>query len=211
VAVNWPEYTSLARQLADVRRAEVELRARSGERTTAVRADIDRFTKHLDLQRGRLVNLAAQLRLPEPRFGTASPSGIVDVGEALQRAADATNAADAEARRAEELAGQPVLLPGMSPTGRSALIYVAWSFVGWLAQLALFAFAPEASAGVLVWSLCGLPALSFFAGYLTIMLAGQPRVGGRYSANARLGGLICFIGMPLGWVLLIAVSQFMRA
>ncbi|GAA4693998.1 hypothetical protein [Phytohabitans rumicis] len=77
-----------------------------------------------------------------------------------------------------------------------------------LAQAALFAFAPETSVGVAVWSLCGLPAMAFFAGYLTITLAGQPRVGGRYPANARLGGLICFIGMPLGWVLLIAASQF---
>jgi uncharacterized membrane protein len=56
------------------------------------------------------------------------------------------------------------------------------------------------------WSLCGLPALAFLAGLMTIALAGQSRMGaGSYST--RIGGLICFVGMPVMWFMFIAASS----
>jgi hypothetical protein len=197
--------------LARVRRDDAASRAHDSEVARAAQAEIDRLTRHLNAQRGQLSNLAKALRLPEPAPGAVGRSSTADLGVALQQSAEATNRADVEARRAEHLAHQPALLPGFSPTGRNALVYSGWCLVGWLAQCALSAVAPETSFGVLAWSLCGLPALAFFAGYLTIATAGQPRIGGdEYPKNPRLGGVICFVGMPLAWLLLIAAVTFVR-
>ena len=60
------------------------------------------------------------------------------------------------------------------------------------------------------WSLCGLPALAFFGGYITVSTLGQPRVGAEHPKQAKLGGAICFGGMLLAWIGLVAVLQFMR-
>jgi hypothetical protein len=173
--------------------------------------DLAKLTKHLDAQRAFLLTLAKTLSLPEPWIGPADRSSVTDVAQALHRAADAANDADAEARKAEQAGTRPVLLPDASPTARNALIYSGWATLGWLLQCGLLSFGSETDFGVLAWSLCGLPALAFFAGYLTVATLGQPRVRhGDYPKQARLGGAICFVGMPLAWIGLVAMFGFIR-
>jgi hypothetical protein len=92
------------------------------------------------------------------------------------------------------------------------LIYTAWALLGWLAQCGLFVISSETNFGTLAWSLCGLPAVAWFAGYLTISLGAQPRMaGGEFPKSPKLGGVICFAGMPLAWLLLVAAFTFIRS
>jgi hypothetical protein len=135
-------------------------------------------------------------------------SPVTDLAEALHRAADAANAADVDARKAEQAGARPALFPDLAPTPRNALIYAAWAALGWLFQCGLVSISPATDFGAIAWSLCGLPALAFFAAYLTISTLGQPRVGTHYPKNAGLGGGICFGGMLLAWIALIAVRSF---
>jgi hypothetical protein len=208
--VSWAEYTRAARELADLRRAD---EAAATDRASVVRTagdDVDRLTTHLEAQREYLVSLAKKLKLPEPWIGPADRSPVTDVAQALHRAADAANAAEAEARRAERAGSRPLLLPDASPTARNAFIYGGWAFAVWLLQCGLVTFSQSNDFGVLAWSLCGLPALAFFGGYITVSTLGQPRVGAEYPKQARLGGAICFGGMLLAWVGLVALLQFIR-
>lgn len=208
--VSWAEYARAARELADLRRADD---AAAADRVAAVRTagdDLQRLSTHLETQREYLVDLAKKLKLPEPWIVAGSRSPVTDVAEALHRAADAANAAETEARRAERSASRPFLLPDASPTARNALIYGGWTFAAWLLQCGLVTFTQPTDFGSLAWSLCGLPAVAFFGGYLTVSTLGQPRVGADYPKQARLGGVICFGGMFLAWIGLIALLQFIR-
>jgi hypothetical protein len=208
--VSWAEYTRAARELADVRRDDA---AADADRAAVLRTandDLEKLTKHLTAQERFLVNLAKTLRLPAPFIGPASRSSVTDVAQALHRAADAANAADAEARLAERVATRPLLLPDASPGARNGAIYGAWAFLGWLLQCGLVSFSSLTDFGAVAWSLCGLPALAFFGGYITVSTLGQPRVGAGYPRQPRLGGAICFGGMLLAWIALIAFFSFIR-
>jgi hypothetical protein len=208
--VSWAEYTRAARELAELRRADDAAAADREAVARTANDDLATLTKHLKAQQAYLVNLAKTLKLPEPWLGAADRSSITDVAQALHRAADAANAADTEARRAEQLGASPKLLPDASPTARNSLVYGAWALFGWLLQCGLLSFGSETDFGVLAWSLCGLPAMAFFGGYLTVSTLGQPRVGASHPKQARLGGAICFVGMPLAWIALVALFGFIR-
>jgi hypothetical protein len=208
--VSWAEYTRAARELADVRRADESAAADRAAVARTANEDLDRLTAHIEAQHDYLLSLAKKLKLPEPWIGPADRSSITDVAEALHRAADAANAAETEARRAERAGSRPILLPDASPTARNSLIYGAWAFAAWLLQCGLVTFSQETNFSVLAWSLCGLPALAFFGGYITVSTLGQPRVGAEHPKQARLGGAICFGGMLLAWIGLVAVLQFIR-
>jgi len=208
--VSWAEYTRAARELAEVRRADEAAAADRAAVARTANEDLDRLTTHVEAQREYLTGLAKKLKLPEPWIGPADRSSVTDIAEALHRAADAANAAETEARRAERAGSRPILLPDASPTARNSLIYGGWAFAGWLLQCGLVTFSTETDFGVLAWSLCGLPALAFFGGYITVSTLGQPRVGADHPKQARLGGAICFGGMLLAWVGLIAALQFIR-
>jgi hypothetical protein len=208
--VSWAEYTEAARELAELRRHDDAVRADRDVAARTARDDLDKLDQHLATQRETLTRLAGTLRLPEPWFGPAERSAVTDLARALHLAADAVNSADVEARRAEQSGTRPMLLPDLSPTGRNALIYGGWALVGWLLQCGLFTFSPEADFSLLAWSLCGLPAVAFFAGYLTVSTLGQPRVGKEHPKQPRLGGAICFVGMPLAWIGLVAFFTILR-
>jgi hypothetical protein len=206
--VSWAEYTEAARELAELRRGDTASRAERADVARTAQADVAKLTAHLAAQQSYLTTLATTLRLPAPWFGKAEPSAVTDVAQALHRAADAANAADVEARQAEQTGTRPVLLPDLSPTARNVLVYSSWAAVGWLFQCGLALVAAEDQLGTAIWSLCGLPALAFFAGYLTVSTLGQPRVGASYPKQARLGGAICFVGMPVAWIALVALRAF---
>jgi hypothetical protein len=208
--VSWSEYARAARDLAELRRAEEAAAADRAAVSRTAGDDLDKLASHLDAQKDLLHRLAGTLKLPEPWTGTADRSSVTDVSQALHLAADAANAADVEARRAETIGTRPILFPDASPTARNALIYGAWAGVGWLLQCGLMSASQETNFDTLAWSLCGLPALAFFAGYITVATVGQPRVGAGLPKQARLGGAICFVGMPVAWIALIAVLNIIR-
>jgi hypothetical protein len=209
--VSWAEYTAAARELAELRRADAAVLAERTELAGTARDDLNQLTQHLDNQQTYLTTLANTLRLPAPWFGKVDRSSVTDLAQALHRAADAANAADDEARRAEDTATRPVLLPDLSPTGRNTLIYGGWALVGWLLQCGLLSFSTATDFGTAAWSLCGIPALAFFAGYLTVSTLGQPRVGTQHPKMVRLGGVINFVGMPVAWIALVAFFSFVRS
>jgi hypothetical protein len=207
--VSWSEYARAARELAEVRRAEEAAAADRAAVTRTAADDLDRLTQHLEVQHDLLHNLAGTLKLPEPYIGKSGRSSVTDVAQALHLAADAANAADVEARRAEHIGTRPILLPDESPTARNAITYSAWAMLGWVLQCGLLLASAENDFGTIAWSLCGLPAVAFFAGYLTLSTVGQPRVGSSHPKQARLGGAICFVGMPLLWIALVAARQLL--
>ncbi|GIF37460.1 hypothetical protein [Actinoplanes xinjiangensis] len=208
--MRWPEYADLARQLADARSQEEARSTQVRQRALTGRAEVDKLKRRLNVQGEHLPALAQRLREPHPSFGGTARTGLNDVDEALRRAWDAVNQADVEARKAEERGMRPALFPTMSPVGRNALIYSVAAFCTWLVACGLFILAPSdgASAGTLLWSMCGLPAIAYFAAYIVISVFGRPRAQslGDVEHSARLGGLICFGGSFLAWILVLAVT-----
>jgi hypothetical protein len=207
--VSWSDYARAARELAELRRVEDAAAADRAAVTRTAADDLDNLTRHLEAQQDLLHKLAGTLKLPEPWIGRADRSSVTDVAQALHLAADAANAADVEARRAEHIGTRPILLPDVSPTTRNVIVYSGWAGLGWLLQCGLLVAGEENDFGTIAWSLCGLPAIAFFAGYLTVATVGQPRVGARPPKQARLGGAICFIGMPLLWIALVAARTLL--
>ena len=212
--MSWAEYAEVSRRISELRQAEAQRRASLEQSSVAGRSAVGQVRQRLEGQQEYLAGLATRLREPRPSFGGVVRSGLTDVDEAVQRARAAADNADVEARRAEERAYQSAFLPGMSPTSRNALIYLTAAFVASVVSSALWLSSPDTDIGrvplsLVPWSLCGLPAMAFFAGYLTIAIFGRSRLdsgsSGKYSM--RLGGLICFVGMAMLWLFLVVMSM----
>ncbi|MET8153297.1 hypothetical protein ACIBSW_19305 [Actinoplanes sp. NPDC049668] len=212
--MRWDEYAEASRRLAELRGRESSRQAQTQQRVAAGRASVEQLRKRLDAQADHLVGLSTRLREATPATGGVARTGLTDLDEAVRQAWEAIGQADTEARQAEERATRPALLPGMSPTGRGVLVYATATTVMWLVSCGLFTLSPDSggtSAGLLLWSLCGLPAIAFFGGYLTLAIFGRSRVepAGQDRYSKRLGGLICFLGMLLGWILYVAISALL--
>ncbi|MEU4564749.1 hypothetical protein AB0F72_40740 [Actinoplanes sp. NPDC023936] len=209
--MRWAEYAELARRLADARNQEAARSTQVQQRTAAGRAGVEKLKRRLSIQADHLLGLSQQLREPHPAFGGVARTGLSDPDEALRLAWEAVDKADVEARRAEERGMRPTLFPTMSPTGRNVLVYSVATLCTWLVSCGLFVLSPDsgASVGTLLWSMCGLPAIAYFAAYILISVLGQPRTQtmGEADRSARLGGLICFGGSFLAWILLLAVTS----
>ncbi|MEU8212065.1 hypothetical protein ACPXB1_21870 [Micromonospora sp. DT68] len=208
----WAAYTDHSRRLSALLHDERVRSEHQGATSRNGQAAVDQITYRLGAQRQHLQQLAVSLRLPEPHIGGIAPGPIPDPAEALRRAAAAADAADAAAENAHRRAAQPPLLPGLTPLARNALVYAAAAMLGTFASLLMFAVSPDTDLDripwqLVPWSLCGLPALAFFAGYLTISLVGQPRIGSGGTRSARAGGVICFVGMPILWFIFIAATR----
>jgi hypothetical protein len=157
------------------------------------------------------MGVAMRLREPPPSFDGVTRTGLTDADEAVRQAREAIDRADAEAQQAEEHGTRPVLFPSMSTTGRNVLLYSSAAWCMWLISCGLYALKPQsgsAPVGLLLWSMCGLPAIAYFAAYIVISIFGRPRLQsqGQTDHSARLGGLICFGGMALAWVLFLAAT-----
>lgn len=211
-AGHWATYTDTAQRIAAILRDERDRASQQAAAAQTGQDGVDQLTRRLAAQRHHLTQLAANLRLPAPHFGAIVPSPITDPAEALRHATAAADTADTHAQAAHRQAAEPPLLPGLTPLGRNTLVYAATAFLGTIASILMFTVNPDADLGripwqLIPWSLCGFPALAFFAAYLTISLVGQPRIGDQHTRSARIGGVICFIGMPIMWFIFIAATR----
>lgn len=211
-AGHWAIYTDAAGRIAALLAGERDRASQQAAAAQTAQAGVDRLTRRLAAQRHHLTQLAANLRLPAPHFGAITPSPITDPAEALHHATAAANTADTHAQAAHRQAAEPPLLPGLTPLSRNTLVYAAAAFLGTIASILMFSVSPDTELGripwqLVPWSLCGFPALAFFAAYLTISLVGQPRIGDKHTRSARVGGVICFIGMPIMWFIFIAATR----
>lgn len=165
-------------------------------------ATLQQVASQLSAQSAALTQLASQHHIAAPSLDDVAPSPVADFGEAIGRARD--NASHAEASL---LAAQkeflPAVLPNASPIARTLVVYGGWSVLAWFAQFALLLATGGTDATALVASLCGMPLFAFAAGFVTLQAWGQPRTGPRIKHPVRLGALICFLAMPLAWVVLV--------
>jgi multidrug efflux pump subunit AcrA (membrane-fusion protein) len=212
--VRWAEFAEESRRLAEIRESEAARQAQAEQQAAGARAGVEQLSRRLAAQREHLIDVARRLNEPQPALDGVARTGLIDPGEAIRRAREAVDQADVEARRAEERGMRPALFPTMSTNGRNALIYSASAFGMWLFSCGLLVLSPQsgsASISLLLWSGCGLPAIAFFAGYLVISIVGRPRVQplNQVHHSARLGGVICFGGTYLGWILFLAVSALL--
>ena len=208
--MSWSEYAAAARELAELRNADDAADADRASLARTAQRDLEKLSKHLSAQQEHLIELSRTLSLPTPHIGKAGRSPVTNIAEALHRAADAANAADDAAREAGNAASKPILFPELSPGTRNTLIYTVWSMVGWLFQCGLISASDAGALETAPWALCGLPAVAFFAGYLTVVTLGRPRTGGAdYPKHMRLGGVICFVGMPVFWIALVAANTLL--
>jgi hypothetical protein len=107
-------------------------------------------------------------------------------------------------------------MPNLSVAGRNAVVYAAATLIALQVSCGLYLTAPEvgsAALAMLVTSLCGLPLLAFGLGYATIATWGTPRrppEGTTLRWHApKLGGLMTFGGVWLGWALLLLVAALL--
>jgi multidrug efflux pump subunit AcrA (membrane-fusion protein) len=214
--VRWAEYAEASRRLAEIRGQEQTRQSHAQQRAAAGRAAVEQLQRRLAAQRDHLAGVATRLGEPQPHLDGTARTGLTDPDEAIRRAVQAIDQADVEARQAEERGMRPVLLPTMSTKGRNGLVYAAAAFGMWLVSCGLYSFSSRsgsASIGLLLWSLCGLPAMAFFAAYVVISIFGRAKVQslGQVDHSARLGGLICFGGMLGAWIVFLAATAFLRA
>ncbi len=212
--MRWAEYTEVSRRLAEVRRQEEARQTQAQQRASAGRAAVQQLQRRLAAQRDHLAGVALRMRMPRPSFDGAARTGLTDADEAIRRALQAIDQADAGARQAEERGLRPRLFPAMSPDGRNALTYSAAALCMWLVSCGLYALSPRSGSapiGLLLWSVFGLPAIAFFAAYIVISVFGRSRLQppDQVRHSARLGGLICFGGMLLGWILYLGATAIL--
>jgi hypothetical protein len=135
--------------------------------------------------------------VPAQREAPGDPAGEL---EAARRYAEE---ADGHAGAAERYANQPALLHGWSPLARALGVYSACAGVGVLVMLGL---ALGNGIGVVdgftlgAWMCAGLPALSFFGGYLILGRWGQPTLAPASPPRyVHVGFLVCFLLVPAAY------------
>lgn len=174
--MSWAEYTRLARDLDRVRREEADQSADRRRTVGAAREEFRELSDRFTAQGAELTELAYRLRLPAPRFTAAAqeaPDSGVD--RALAETRRHLDEAARQTARFTERASDPRLLPAWSARGRNAVVYAASAGCGLVVQLPLMLMQGRVDAlTVLSWTFCGLPVISFFAGYLLVGYLGKP-------------------------------------
>jgi hypothetical protein len=220
--MSWSSYAELARRLDAVRQAEAERTTRQRHDTESGRVALDQLVDRLAGQQADLTSAASALRI-RMRLIDPAPSTARTVAEALRQAGQATDAADQAREEALQRAGQPQFLPDVSPVARNAAVYGLCAGVALVFQTVLVLLADQVdTVGAALWSLCGLPVIAFFVGYLVIGVVAVPRIppaathqdrSGRRTQpkrvtadpdrSPRLGLAICFLALPVAWLVLI--------
>ena len=194
----WDDYLAAARDLARLRSDDT---TRGSERDTWVgarRTELADLGTNLTRQRTSLENVATVARMPlkfEPQ--PAPHLAGADVAEVLRGAREDAAAADALVTETDYLAHRPPLLPRWRVDERNAVIYGFYALVGLLVQVGILVAASAnedslAGRGWVAFLCIVIPLIAFAAGWLTIGVAGRPRLGDdKPVRNPRLGLIVC--------------------
>lgn len=225
--MSWSSYADLARQLDSVRRTEAERTTRQRHDAESGRVALDQLVNRLTGQQADLTHAADQLRMRMRRIDPA-PSAARTLTEALAQAERAADASDEAREEALRRARRPQFLPDVSPVARNAAVYGLCAAVALVFQTALALLAERVdTVTAALWALCGLPVIAFFVGYLAIGVVAAPRIpptpphqdrtGRRPGSkpgradpdrSPRLGFAICFLALPVAWLMLVLLRQF---
>lgn len=201
----WTQYAEYARRLDAVRAEESARTAGMREAVAEMTTHADELEARLGGQGGMLTNLATILRMRRPKLTPIPPEGVVDPPIALSQLAGAIDRADVEARQAATRGEYPALLPGLSGTARSLLVYGIAALVVLGFQGLAFSRAGTETNPIMV--LFVIPLVGFVIGYLVLSIGGRTRVvGAAPNASTRLGFLLCFLIGPLAGLVTVALS-----
>lgn len=201
----WAQYAENARRLDAVRAEETARTAGMREAVAQMTTHADELEARLRGQGGMLTNLATILRLRRPKLTPIPPDGVVDPPIALSQLAGAIDRADVEAKQAATRGEYPALLPSLSGTARSLLVYGAAALVVLGFQGLAFSRTGTETNPIMV--LFVIPLIGFVIGYLVLSLGGRTRVvGAAPSLSTRMGFLLCFLIGPLAGLVIVGLS-----
>jgi hypothetical protein len=224
--MSWASYAEAARRLDEVRRVDAERTTRQRHEAESGRVALDRLVDRLAGQQADLTNAASALRM-RMRLIDPAPSTEGTLADTLRQAEQAADAADQAREEALRRARQPQFLPDASPVTRNAAVYGMCAGVALVFQTGLALLGDRVdTVGAALWSLCGLPVIAFFVGYLVIGVVAIPRIpptpaqpdrsgkrGQPKRGNAdpdrspRLGLAICFLALPVAWAVLLLLRE----
>ncbi|MCM0676375.1 hypothetical protein NCC78_17020, partial [Micromonospora phytophila] len=137
-----------------------------------------------------------------------------DPGTELELARRYADEADRHAQQAELLAQRPALLPTWSPLARALAVYAASAGAGVVLMVVMVVASGIGLVDGLTlgaWICAGLPALSFFAGYLVLGRWGRPAiVAGTPPRYLPLGFLLCFVAVPAAYLAYLLIFRIVR-
>ncbi|MER7418185.1 hypothetical protein ABT346_15625 [Micromonospora peucetia] len=146
--------------------------------------------------------------VPAPRPAEADPTVELELA---RRYADES---DRHGQQTELLAQRPALLPDWSPVARAVAVYAGCAAVGAMIMMIMVL---ASGVGLVdgftlgAWICAGLPALSFFAGYLVLGRWGRPAmVAGTPPRYVHFGFLICFAAVPVAYVAVLLLFRVLR-
>ena len=215
---DWAQYAEYARRL-DAARAEEQARTAGMREGVAVMSThADQLQARLDQQGEFLTAQASTLRLRRPKLTPEPPEGLVEPAVALGQVGRMIDFGDAHSRYAAERGRYPALLPGLSATSRSTVVYGAAAFVILVLQLlaarpllrtaAQRAAHPGADPNA-VKDLFVIPLVCFVLAFVVLTLGNRSRVAQPSpSASPRLGLVLCLGIGPLAVVLYVAGAYF---
>ncbi|WP_326563558.1 hypothetical protein [Micromonospora peucetia] len=164
---------------------------------------------------------AGETRLALPTTVSPAAGGVpaprpaeVDPTVELELARRYADESDRHGQQTELLAQRPPLLPDWSPVARAVAVYAGCAAVGAILMLIMVL---ASGVGLVdgftlsAWICAGLPALSFFAGYLVLGRWGRPAmVAGTPPRYVHFGFLICFAAVPVAYLAFLLLFRVLR-
>jgi hypothetical protein len=201
----WAQYAEYARRLDAVRAEESARTAGMREAVAQMTTHADELEARLNGQAGMLTNLAGILRLRRPKYTPIPPEEAVDPAVGLGKLAGIIDRGDREARQAAERGEYAALLPKLSATARSSVVY-GLAALGILAFQAL-GFSRSGTETSPITVLFLIPLVGFVIAFLVLKVGGRTRVAqASAEASTRLGFLFCFLIGPLAAAVSVAMS-----
>jgi hypothetical protein len=201
----WTKYAEYARTLDSVRAEGLARAAGTRKAIAEMSTHADELQARLNGQGGWLIKLASELHWRRPKLQPIVPEGFVEPSTELSHVGEAIDVGDLEGRRAAERGKFPALLPDISPTARSLVVYgLAATLVVLLQALAFNHTGMDTNPFLVLFV---IPLIGFVIGFVVLALGGRSRLT-RVALNqrTRLGFLLCFGIGPIASVVVIAFS-----